>query len=110
MKIKNCMRKGFLPVVIFRASPRFFILATFGPFLAAVITSTLAGGNYRWLLNAATWRRTLAGTAAGVSLIILAYVVLPAISTAPLSRLNWRVLISINVYNYSTFLGGPLGE
>lgn len=53
---------------------------------------------------AQTWRRTLAGTAAG-ALMILAYVVLPAISTAPLRRLNWRVLISINVYNYSTFLG-----
>jgi membrane protease YdiL (CAAX protease family) len=31
-------------------------------------------------------------------------------ATAPWDRLNWRILISAGVFNYSTLLGGPLGE
>jgi uncharacterized protein len=100
----------FLPVVLFRAPPQFTILATFGPFLAALVTNYLATGNYRWFLTSTTWWRTLVGTAVGVALVILAYVVFPAITTAAPDQLNWRILISTGVYNYSTFLGGPLGE
>ena len=36
--------------------------------------------------------------------------VIPAVCTANPSKLNWSILISPGVYNYSTFLGGPLGE
>ena len=100
----------FLPVVLFRASPQLTILASFGPSLAALVTNYLATGNYRWFLTSTTWWRTLGGTAIGVALVILAYVVLPAISTAAPDQLNWRILISTGVYNYSTLLGGPLGE
>ncbi len=100
----------FLPVVLFRAPPQFTILATFGPFLAALVTNYLATGDYRWFLTSTTWWRTLVGTAVGVALVILAYVVFPAITTAAPDQLNWRILISTGVYNYSTFLGGPLGE
>jgi hypothetical protein len=81
----------FLPVVLFRAPPPFTILATFGPFLAALVTNYLATGNYRWFLTSTTWWRTLGGTAVGVALVVLAYVVLPAISTAAPDQLNWRI-------------------
>ena len=100
----------FLPVVLLRAPPQFTILATFGPFLAALVTNYLATGNYRLFLASTTWWRTLGGTAVGVALVILAFVVFPAISTAAPDQLNWRILISTGVYNYSTILGGPLGE
>ncbi len=52
----------------------------------------------------------MGGTALGLVLVILAYVVLPGIATAPTSQLNWSILLSTSVYNYSTLLGGPLGE
>jgi membrane protease YdiL (CAAX protease family) len=42
--------------------------------------------------------------------MILAYVVLPGIMTADPRKLQWSILISTTVYNYSTLLGGPLGE
>lgn len=100
----------FVPVVLFRAPPQLTILATFGPFLAALITNYFATGRYRWFLMSTGWRRTLGGTAVGVTLVVLAYVVLPAISTAATNQLNWRILISPGVYNYSTLLGGPVGE
>jgi membrane protease YdiL (CAAX protease family) len=100
----------FLPMVLFRAPPQLAILGTFGPSLAALVTHRLATGNYRELLNATTWWRTLCGTAVGVALIILAFVVLPGIGTAAPNQLNWRILMSTGVYNYSTLLGGPLGE
>ena len=46
----------------------------------------------------------------GVPLMILAYVVLPGIMTADPRKLHWSILTSVAVYNYSTLLGGPLGE
>jgi membrane protease YdiL (CAAX protease family) len=100
----------FVPVVLLGAPPQFTILATFGPTLAALVTHSLATGNYRWFATSKTWWRTLGGTALGVVLVILAYVVLPAITTAPPNQLNWPILMSASVYNYSTLLGGPLGE
>ena len=100
----------FLPVVLFRAPPQLTILATFGPLLAALVTHHLATGNYPRFPIATTWGRTLGGTAVGVALVILAYVVLPGIGTAAPNQLNWGILLSTGVYNYSTVLGGPLGE
>jgi membrane protease YdiL (CAAX protease family) len=78
--------------------------------LAALITNYFATGRDRWFLMSTGWWRTLGGTAVGVTLVVLAYVVLPAISTAAMHQLNWRILISPGVYNYSTLLGGPVGE
>jgi membrane protease YdiL (CAAX protease family) len=54
--------------------------------------------------------RTLVATAIGAVLIILACVVVPGLVLADPRTLNWSVLISFAVYNYSTLLGGPLGE
>lgn len=100
----------FLPVVLFQLPPPLTILATFGPLLAALLTHRLATGNYLVFPLNTTWGRTLGGTALGIILVILAYVVLPGISTASASQLNWSILLSTNLYNYSTLLGGPLGE
>jgi uncharacterized protein len=57
------------------------------------------------------WRRLLAGSVAAVLLTLLAFVALPAIllSEHP-ERLNWWIFASTSVHNYSTLLGGPLGE
>lgn len=42
--------------------------------------------------------------------MLLAYVVLPAVAVADPRKLNWSILASVSVYNWSTLLGGPLGE
>jgi membrane protease YdiL (CAAX protease family) len=100
----------FLPMVIFRAPPQLTILGSFGPSVAALVTHRLATGSYRAFRFRTTWTRTLVTTVVGVALIILAYVVLPGISTADPHKLNWSILMSLGVYNYSTLFGGPLGE
>jgi membrane protease YdiL (CAAX protease family) len=43
-------------------------------------------------------------------LIVFSYVVLPGLVTADPRKLSWSILFSFSVYNYSTLLGGPLGE
>jgi membrane protease YdiL (CAAX protease family) len=100
----------FVPVVVFRAPPPWIIVATFGPTVAALITHRITTGNWRAFRISATWRRTVGATAAGVALMVLAYVVLPGVITADPRKLHWSVLASVAVYNYSTLLGGPLGE
>jgi len=100
----------FLPMIIFRAPIQLTILASFGPSLAALITHRLATGSYRAFRVFATWSRTLIATAIGIILVIVAYVILPAVMTADPRKLNWSILTSLAVYNYSTLLGGPLGE
>ena len=100
----------FLYMIRFRAPMQFTILASFGPSIAALATHRLAAGNYRAFRFSATWRRTLVSTAAGIALVIFAYVVLPGVATADPRELNWSILSSVAVYNYSTLLGGPLGE
>ncbi len=42
--------------------------------------------------------------------MILAYVIIPGVVTADPRKLHWSILTSVAVYNYSTLLGGPLGE
>jgi membrane protease YdiL (CAAX protease family) len=100
----------FVPMVIFHAPPQWIIVAAFGPTIAALVTHRVTTGNYRAFRFYTTWPRTLAVTAIGVALMILAYVVLPAITTADPRTLHWSILTSLAVYNYSTLLGGPLGE
>jgi membrane protease YdiL (CAAX protease family) len=100
----------FVPMVVLRAAPPWIIVATFGPTVAAVITHRVTAGNWRAFRISATWLRTVAATAAGIALMIVAYVVLPGVTTADPRKLHWSVLTSSAVYNYSTLLGGPLGE
>jgi membrane protease YdiL (CAAX protease family) len=100
----------FVPLVIFRGRLEWIAVAALGPTIAALVTHRLTAGNYRAFRFNTRWPRTVGATAAGVALMIVAYVVLPAITTADPRRLHWSILTSLSVYNYSTLLGGPLGE
>ena len=100
----------FVPMVIFHAPPQWIIVATFGPTVAALVTHRITTGSYRAFRIYTTWPRTLGAMAVGVALMILTYVVLPGIMTADPRKLHWSILTSAAVYNYSTLLGGPLGE
>jgi membrane protease YdiL (CAAX protease family) len=100
----------FVPVVVLRAPLQWTIAASFGPTVAALITHRVTTGSWRAFRVLTTWPRTVGATATGIALMVLAYVVLPAVLTADPGRLHWSVLTSLAVYNYSTLLGGPLGE
>ena len=100
----------FVPIVVFRAPLPWTVAATFGPTVAALITHRVTTGSWRAFRVATTWRRTIGATATGIALMVLAYVVLPGVLTADPRRLHWSILTSLAVYNYSTLLGGPLGE
>jgi len=97
-------------MVIFHGAPQWTILATLGPTLAAVVAHRASAGNNRAFRLRTTWWRTLGATVVGVALMLLTYVVLPAVATADPRKLHWGVLTSASVYNYSTLLGGPLFE
>jgi uncharacterized protein len=105
-----CSWLVFVPMVFLHGPREFIALASFGPTMAAIITHRLATGTYRAFWVYSTWPRTLAATAVGIAVIIVAYVVVPAVVTSDPRTLNWSILISGAVYNYSTLLGGPLGE
>ena len=72
--------------------------------------TALLRGNYRAFRVSTSWARTMGATVLGVVVIVFVYVVLPAVTTADPRTLKWSILISLTVYNYSTLLGGPLGE
>lgn len=97
------------PMAVFHWPIQMTILATFGPTIAALLTHRLSAGNYRaFRLYTGWW--TIAAAFIGIALIIAAYIILPAITTADPRKLHWGALLSLNVYSYSTFLAGPLGE
>ena len=102
-----------IPMMLLHGPPQWTILATLGPTIAALAVSRVATGSYNFW-NASTdsidWIRQFSGTAAGVALVVIAYVVLPGILTADPARLNWSIFLSLQVFNYSTLLGGPIGE
>jgi membrane protease YdiL (CAAX protease family) len=100
----------FVPLVVLRAPLQWIAVATFGPTVAALITHRVTTDSWRAFRVSTSWRRTVGATAAGIALMVLAYVVLPAVLTADPRRLDWSILASLTVYNYSTLLGGPLGE
>ena len=100
----------FMPMVIFDAPPQWIVVATFGPTISAIVTQRITTGSYRAFRIYTTWPRTLGAMAVGVALMIVTYVVLPGILTADPRKLHWSILTSAAVYNYSTLLGGPLGE
>jgi membrane protease YdiL (CAAX protease family) len=100
----------FVPMVIFHGRPEWTALGACGPTIAALVTHRMTTGHYRAFRFFTTWSRTVEATAAGVALMIVAYVVLPGITTADPRTLHWSILMSLGVYNYSTLLAGPLGE
>jgi membrane protease YdiL (CAAX protease family) len=100
----------FIPMVVFDWPIQVTAAATFGPCFAALIAQRLSAGNFRAFRLFGSLKRTTLASCFGILLVVATFVVLPAVVTAPASKLNWRVLIALNVYNYSTLLGGPLGE
>jgi membrane protease YdiL (CAAX protease family) len=100
----------FVPIVLWDAPVQLIAVASFGPAIAALITHRLTTGSYRAFLFHWTTLRTLGATIGGSVLIVLAYVVLPGLVLADPRTLNWSILTSLGVFNYSTLLGGPAGE
>jgi membrane protease YdiL (CAAX protease family) len=100
----------FMPIILWHAPIQLIAAASFGPTMAALITQRLTAGDYRVFPFHWMKRRTLLATAVGALLIVLAYVVIPGLVLADPRTLNWSILVSLGVYNYSTLLGGPLGE
>lgn len=100
-----------LAVGFLQAPIEWFIPASCGPTIAAVVTHRRVAGSYRAFTWFGNWQRLAAGTAATVFLTLLAFAVLPALLlTGDPRKLNWPIFLSLSVHNYSTFLGGPLGE
>jgi uncharacterized protein len=100
----------FVPLVLLQGSLVWTALATLAPTVAAVITHRVTSGSYRAVRVLAGSPRALAAAFAGVLLMMFTYVVLPGNTAADPSRLQWSALASVSVYNYSTLVGGPLGE
>ncbi len=101
----------FVPMIIARTViVPLIVIASFGPFLAAITIHRLATGNFRAFRIVSSWPRTILGTLIGVVLVVMAYVILPAMIAADARQLRWNVLFSVSVYNASTLFGGPLGE
>lgn len=101
----------FVPMIMARKiiAP-LIVVASFGPFLAAIITHRLATGRFQAFRVISTWPRTIFGTVLGFVLVVTAFAILPAIIAADARQLRWNILFSVGVYNASTLFGGPLGE
>ncbi len=101
----------FLPLVLRGDGPYQFIMAgSFGPTIAAFACHRIYVGNFRAFRVIGSPSRTVRSAAIGIALVTFAYVVLPAFLVTGTATLNWTALVSPRMYNYSTFLGGPLGE
>ena len=96
----------FWPIPIEAAIP-----ASFGPTIAAVVTHRLSGGTGRAFCWFSGWRRLIGGSVAGVGLVLVAFVIVPSLLlTDDPGKLNWAILGSVSIHNYTTLLGGPIGE
>jgi membrane protease YdiL (CAAX protease family) len=100
----------FVPLTIKRGPLQWTVLATFAPTVAAFVTHRIGTGNYKAIRFLSSGVQVAGATILGVLLILVAYVVLPAVAVADSTKLNWSILASVSVYNSSTFLGGPIGE
>ena len=101
---------AFMPIIAWHAPIELIAAASFGPTVAALITHRLSAGSFRAFSFHWTRPRTLVASAVGAVVVVLAYVVVPGLILADPRTLNWGILGSLAVYNYSTLLGGPLGE
>ena len=100
----------FVPLALLQGSLVWTALATIAPTMAAVVTQRVTTGSYSAFRVIAGWPRAVAAGLAGALLMMFAYVVLPGNTATDPSQLQWTALASLSVYNYSTLIGGPLGE
>ncbi len=100
---------GLIPIIV---PIEYSVAVSVAPSIAALLTQWLAERNWRAFKLYRSWRSLLIGALSGVVLIEIACVIVPGILLAKGApgTLNWRVFGSLAVYNWSTFLGGPLGE
>jgi membrane protease YdiL (CAAX protease family) len=98
-------------IALFGAPLETSFVAALGPLVAAIITQRWSGESgpaFRWHSGRG---RTLLGSVVCAGLTLLTFVALPAVLLSEdARRLNWGVLIAAGSYNWSTLLGGPLGE
>src|SRR5213079_27034 len=98
----------FVPLAITHGPLQWVVLASFVPTIAAFVTHRIGSGDFGAVRVLTSSIRLIGAALLGPLLIVIAYVVVPAIATADPAKLNWNILASVGVYNWSTFLGGPL--
>ena len=90
------------------------ITGSFGPTVAALAVQWLGHRNLRICRIWTGWRRMFAGLAFGFAGFFIATVAGPAFALTKVSplALHWAALLHWSIYrvNYSSFLGGPVGE
>ncbi|MBI2688749.1 MAG: CPBP family intramembrane metalloprotease [Acidobacteria bacterium] len=87
--------------------PLFVVLSTAGPSIAALLTLRITEDrwpHFQW----PNLRYLLAGILSAVILMPLAYSAIPASVLTP--NPHWSAFATLSVFNYSTLIGGPLGE
>jgi membrane protease YdiL (CAAX protease family) len=101
---------GWIPLHL--SLPIMTVLGTTAPTLSALLTLRITEHRWPHIRRIANLRRWLFTLLLCPFLIGFTYAVLPAIwlAKAPASSLHWSALLSLSFYNYSTFIGGPLGE
>jgi membrane protease YdiL (CAAX protease family) len=97
-------------MLLFHAALPWVILATLGPTVAAIVAHRVSADPSPPFRIGRSIGRTLGAALVGIALMLVAFVVLPAVTTVNPRDLHWRALLSTSVYNYSTLLGGPLFE
>ena len=90
--------------------PGWIVCASFGPTIAAIATHRFTTGSYRAFRVVSGWPRVLLAAAISWTLVVMVFVVLPALVVTRSIALHWSVLGAATVFNASSLLGGPLGE
>jgi membrane protease YdiL (CAAX protease family) len=103
----------YLGLVSFDVPNWWIIVAFYAPCIAGLCMQWLTEGNLRVCRFYDSGRSFLLGIIIGPALILISFVVLPALlaEKAPLRTLNWHAFVSLTSYHlqYSVFLG-TIGE
>lgn len=92
--------------------PIMTVLGTLGPSIAALLTVRWTTGLWPAIHRVSWPKRWFLVVLLSPILICLVFAVFPALllSSESARQLHWYALASLNVFNYSTIIGGPLGE
>lgn len=90
------------------------VLGSFAPTVSALLVQWLRGENLKVCRFFPSVKYFAIGLLAGLAIIAISDCMIPAIAmtAAPVRVLHWRIFLSLSAYqiNWSTFLGGPVGE